>query len=97
MILKNINNIDVLYSLFEISNKQLEVLAQDDVYSNTFNSARMPSSLTDGKLGISCTYILRSKHYSIKRFIVESKSIKHTLFADNRAEEKHWFNNTATC
>ncbi len=36
IILKKLDNIDVLYSLFGINNKRLDILAQDDVFSKRF-------------------------------------------------------------
>ncbi|CAF3937609.1 unnamed protein product, partial [Rotaria sordida] len=44
-----LDNIDVLYSLFGINNERLDILVQDDVFTNTLNLATT-LSITDVKL-----------------------------------------------
>ena len=37
IILKKLDNIDALYSLFGINNERLDILLEDDVFTNTLN------------------------------------------------------------
>ncbi|CAF4475667.1 unnamed protein product, partial [Rotaria magnacalcarata] len=50
IILKKLDNIDVLYSLFGINNRRLHTLVQQDVFTNILNFIRI-SAITDSKLG----------------------------------------------
>ncbi|CAF1387174.1 unnamed protein product [Rotaria sordida] len=80
IILKKLDNIDVLYSLFGINNERLDNLVQEDVFTNTLNFART-SSITDNKLDQFCTYILPQSHHCIKKLVLETISMKRILLA----------------
>jgi hypothetical protein len=80
IILKKIDNIDVLYSLFGITSERLHILAQEDVFTNTLNLATT-SSITNVKLDRFCSYILPRSHYCIKKLILETTSMERILLA----------------
>ncbi|CAF2666240.1 unnamed protein product [Rotaria sp. Silwood2] len=80
IILNKLDNIDVLYSLFGINNKRLDILLEDDVFTNTLNLVTT-SSITDLKLDRFCIYILPRIDHCIKKFIIEGTSIERILLA----------------
>jgi hypothetical protein len=80
IILKNLDNIDVLYSLFGINSNRLDILVQEDLFINTLNLATM-SSITDFKLHRFCTSILPRIHHSIKKLILQTTSMERILLA----------------
>jgi hypothetical protein len=80
IILKKLDNIDVLYSLFGINNRRLDILVQGDAFTNTLNLATK-SSITDFKLDRFRTYILPRSHHCIKKLILETTSMEHILLA----------------
>ncbi|CAF3751273.1 unnamed protein product [Rotaria sordida] len=80
IICAKLNNIDVLYSLFEINNERLDILVQDSVFTKILNFVRT-SSITDDKLNRFCTTILPQIHHSIKKLILETTSIERILLA----------------
>lgn len=77
-IMKKLDNMDVLYSLFGINNKRLDILVEDGVFTNILNFTRT-SSITDVKLDRFCTSILPRIHRSIKKMILETTSMDHIL------------------
>ena len=79
IILKKLDNIDVLYSLVDINNNRLDVLAQDKLFTSNLNLV-----LTDEKIfDRICIDILPRIDHSVKRLILESSSIKRVLLAGN--------------
>ncbi|CAF1384979.1 unnamed protein product [Rotaria sordida] len=80
IILKKLDNIDVLYSLFGINNHQIEILLQDDIFTNTLNLVTT-SSITDLKFERFCNYILPRSHHCIKKLILETSSMERILLA----------------
>ncbi|CAF3067547.1 unnamed protein product, partial [Rotaria sp. Silwood2] len=80
IILKKLDNIDVLYSLFGINNKQLDILVEHGLFTNILNFVRTPS-INDIKLDRFCTSILPRIHHSVKKLIVETTSMKRILLA----------------
>ncbi|CAF4309066.1 unnamed protein product [Rotaria sp. Silwood2] len=56
-ILKKVDNVDVLYSLFGIKNKRLDILVQDGVFTNNLNFVTT-SSITD----VNILLILNIRH-----------------------------------
>jgi hypothetical protein len=80
IILKKLENIDVLYSLFGINIEPLNILVQEHVFTNTLNFVRT-SSITDNKLNRFCTYILPRTHHCIKKLILETTFMKRILLA----------------
>ncbi|CAF0796065.1 unnamed protein product, partial [Rotaria sordida] len=81
IILKKLDNIDVLYSLFGINNERLDILVQDDVFINILNFVK--TSFIDSKLDRFCTVILPQKHYCVKKLILETTSLERILLAGN--------------
>ena len=79
IILKKLDNIDVLYSLVDINNNRLDVLAQDKLFTSILNLV-----LTDEKIfDRICIDILPRIDHNVKRLILESSSIKRVLLAGN--------------
>ncbi|CAF4086302.1 unnamed protein product, partial [Rotaria magnacalcarata] len=58
IILKKLDNIDVLYSLFGINNKRLDILVQDDEFTNNRNFVTTSSITDDEKFDRFSTSIL---------------------------------------
>jgi hypothetical protein len=83
IILKKLNNIDVLYSLLNINNERLNILAQEKTFSNTLNfvSTDNISSINLCKLDRFCIDILPRIHYNVKCFILEPISMERILLA----------------
>ncbi|CAF3416395.1 unnamed protein product [Rotaria socialis] len=80
IILKKLDNIDVLYSLFGINNKRLDILVQDGVFTNNLNFVTT-SLITDEKFDRFCTYILPRSHHCVKKLILEATSMERILLA----------------
>ena len=79
IILKKLNNVDVLYSLFGINNQRFVTLVQDDVFINSLNFVR--TLITASKIDRFCTYILPQRHHYIKKLILETTSMERILLA----------------
>ncbi len=79
IILKKLDNMDLLYSLFGINNERLDILIQDRVFTNILNF--VTSSMTDVKLDRFCSYILPRSHHCIKKLILDATSMKRILLA----------------
>ena len=78
MILKKLNNIDVLYSLLDINNGRLNILAQQNTFTNILKFPRIYHySLIDRF----CIDILPRIHYNVKCFIFESVFMERILLA----------------
>ncbi|CAF1541913.1 unnamed protein product, partial [Rotaria sordida] len=89
IILKKLENVDVLYSLLGINNKRLEIIAQEQIFTNILNFVSKSQS-TDEICSISstildrfCVSILPRIHKNIKSLIVESVSMEEILRAVN--------------
>ncbi|CAM4833083.1 unnamed protein product [Rotaria magnacalcarata] len=85
-ILKKLNNMDVLYSLLDINNQQLHIIAQDKIFTNILNfvsilSTNDNSSISNRKLDRFCFEILPQIHHNVKCLILESVSIERVLHA----------------
>ncbi|CAM4778704.1 unnamed protein product [Rotaria magnacalcarata] len=83
-ILKKLDNISVLYSLFGVINKRCDSLLQDNIFTNTLNlltnSANDNSApVVDRILDRFCIDILPRIHYSVKHLILESMSMGRIL------------------
>jgi hypothetical protein len=82
-ILKKLDNICVLYSLFGVINERFDCLLQDNIFTNTLNlfknSADDKSSLIDPILDRFCIDILPRIHYNVKHLILESMSMERIL------------------
>jgi hypothetical protein len=89
LILRKLDNIDVLYSLLGINNQRLDIIAQEQMFSNILNFVSISLS-TDEISSISglildrfCISILPRIHQNIKSLVVESVSMECILGAGN--------------
>jgi len=75
-ILKKLDNISVLYSLFGVINQRFDVLLQDNIFTNILNlvksSADHISSFVDPKFDRFCIDILPRIYHNVKHLILES-------------------------
>jgi hypothetical protein len=85
MIFKKLNNTDVLYSLLNINNERLNILAQEKIFSETLNfvSSDNISSIDQRKLDRFCIDILPRIHHNVKHFVLEPTSMERILLATN--------------
>ncbi|CAF4381357.1 unnamed protein product [Rotaria sp. Silwood2] len=89
LILKKLDNIDVLYSLLNINNQRLEIIAQEQIFSDILNfvsisqSSDQITSLPSKILDRFCISILSRIHKNVKSLILESVSMKYILRAGN--------------
>jgi len=87
--LKKLDNIDVLYSLLGINNQRLEIIAQEQIFTNTLNFVSISqstdeiSSISSSILNRFCSSILPKIHQNIKSLILESGSMECILRAGN--------------
>ncbi|CAF3990741.1 unnamed protein product, partial [Rotaria magnacalcarata] len=86
VILKMLDNMDVLYSLFDVNNQRLSNIIQENTFTNTLNFVLI--TLTDDILSISdpildrfCINILPRIHYNVKSLILNSLSMERILSA----------------
>ncbi|CAF4406664.1 unnamed protein product, partial [Rotaria magnacalcarata] len=87
LILKKLDNIDVLYSLFGINNQRLDIIAQEQIFSNILNFVSISQS-TDEICSISDSMLNRFRidvlpriQQNVKSLSVESASIECILGA----------------
>jgi hypothetical protein len=78
IIFRKLNNIDVLYSLLDINNGRLDILAQEKTFTNTLNFARINNISLIGRF---CIDILPRIHHNVKYFILESFFMERILLA----------------
>jgi hypothetical protein len=89
LILKKLENIDVLYSLLGINNQRLDIIAQEQIFSNILNFVSMSqstdeiSSISDSILNQFCISILPRIHRNVKSLILESGSMECILGASH--------------
>jgi hypothetical protein len=87
LILKKLDNIDGLYSLLGINNQRLDIILQQQIFSNILNfvsisqSSDEISSISGSILDRFCISILPRIHENVKSLIVESVSMEHILGA----------------
>jgi hypothetical protein len=87
LILKNLDNVDVLYSLLDINNQRLDIIAQEQIFSNILNfvfitqSTDEISTISDSILDRFCVSILPRVHKNVKSLIIESISMECILRA----------------
>ncbi len=86
-ILKNLCNVQVLYSLIGV-NKRLNAIAHDPIFTNRLTLMRdfsvySTDPLSDSILDRFCSEILPSIHHKIEWFNLEPSSMKHILLATN--------------
>ena len=78
IILNKLNNIDVLYSLLDINNGRLNILAQENTFTNILNFVSIDDiSLIDRF----CSYILPRIHHNVKCFILYPVLMERILLA----------------
>jgi hypothetical protein len=88
LILKNLNNVDVLYCLLGINNQRLDIIAQEQLFTNILNFVSISQtvdniSIFDSILNRFCISILPKIHQNVKSLILESVSMECILRASN--------------
>ncbi|CAF1438566.1 unnamed protein product [Rotaria sordida] len=86
IILKKLDNMDVLYSLLDVGNQRLNMIAQEKMFTKTLNFVIITSfddilSITDSKLDRFCINILPKINLNVKSLILESGSMERILLA----------------
>jgi len=85
IILKKLDNMDVLYSLFDINNQRLDNIIQENISINTLNFVLTTLtdilSISDPILDRFCMSILPKIHYNVKSLILNSLSMERILLA----------------
>jgi hypothetical protein len=87
IILKKLDNIDVLYSLLGINNQRLDILVQERIFSTVLNFVSTAEtndkicSIPDSMLDRFCLSILPRVHENVKSLIVEPISMECILRA----------------
>ncbi|CAM4832018.1 unnamed protein product [Rotaria magnacalcarata] len=86
IILKKLDNTDVLYSLLDVDNQRLNTLVHDKSFTNTINFVL--TTITDDVLSIAdsildqfCISILPKIDYNIKSLVLESESMERILLS----------------
>jgi hypothetical protein len=77
MIMKKLDNMDVLYSLLDVKNQQLDIIAQDNTFTNTLNFIFTTStdeifSPNDTIIDRFCINILPRIHHNVKCLVIDS-------------------------
>jgi len=85
-IFKFLNNIDILYSLFDIDNQRLDMILQEKAFTTSLNFVLATSYDNVLSIAVSiidrfCISILPKINYDIKSLTLESKSMEHILRA----------------
>ncbi|CAF2837110.1 unnamed protein product [Rotaria sp. Silwood2] len=86
LILKKLNNIDVLYSLFGVDNQRLDPILQSEAFIKTLNFVLTTTSndvlpIADSILNRYCIDILPKINYNVRSLILESESMERILLA----------------
>jgi hypothetical protein len=82
LILKKLENVDVLYSLLGINNQRLDIIAQEQIFSNILNFVSIAqstdeiSSISDSILDRFRIDIIPRIYKNVKSLIVESVSME---------------------
>ena len=85
LILKKLDNIDVVYSLLGINNQRLDIMAQEEIFTNILNfviisqSTGEISSMSDSILNRFCISILPRIHRNVKSLILDSVTMERVL------------------
>jgi hypothetical protein len=85
MILKKLNNIDVLYSLLDVNNNRLDHIAREKQFTNTLNLVLSDQMI----LNRFYSDILPWIHQNIQNLTLESSSMKYILSAGNYPNLTH--------
>lgn len=85
LILKKLDNIDVLYSLLGINDQRLDIIVQNQIFTNNLNFVSMSSNeeISGSILDRFCFDILPRIHHNVKSFTLESASMKRILLTAN--------------
>jgi len=88
LILKKLDNIDVLYSLLGINNQRLDIIAQEQIFSNILNFVSISQSndeisISDSIFDRFCIDILPRIHRKVKSLILESVFMERILRSGN--------------
>ncbi|CAF4149779.1 unnamed protein product [Rotaria magnacalcarata] len=78
IILKKLNNIDVLYSLLDINNGRLNILAQENTFINTVKFITIDDMCLIDRF---CSDILPRIHQNVKCFIIDPVFMERILLA----------------
>ncbi|CAF0910564.1 unnamed protein product [Rotaria sordida] len=78
IILRRLNNIDVLYSLLDINNERLGILAQEKTFTNILNFVYIDNISVIDRF---CIDILPKIHHNVKYFILEPIFMERILLA----------------
>ncbi|CAF4171715.1 unnamed protein product [Rotaria sp. Silwood2] len=78
IILKKLNNIDVLYSLSDINNGRLNILAQENTFTNTVKFVSIDDMCLIDRF---CIDILPRIHQNVKCFIIDPVFMERILLA----------------
>ena len=87
LILKKLDNIDVLYSFLGINNQRLDILAQEQIFSTILNFVSASEtndetcSMSHSMLDRFCVSILPRVHENVKSLTVEPMSMECILRA----------------
>jgi len=87
IILKKLDNINVLYSFIDIGVERLELLAQSEIFTNTINLTSIDSghicSVNNSILDRFCIDILPQIQCSIRYLIVEATAMERLALTDD--------------
>jgi hypothetical protein len=86
IILKKLNNMDVLYSLLNVDNQRLDMIVREEAFTKSLNFVSTTKtddvlSIADSILNRFCINILPKIDYNIKSLILESGSMERILLA----------------
>ncbi|CAF1663445.1 unnamed protein product, partial [Rotaria sp. Silwood1] len=86
IILKKLDNIDVLYSLLDVDNQRLNMIVKEKTFTNTLNFVLTTStdeilSITDPILDRFCISILPKINHNVKSLILGSESMERIYLA----------------
>ena len=88
IILKKLDNMNVLYSLSSVDNQRLDMVIQEKTFTNTLNFVLTAStddilSIPDPILNRFCSNILLEIDHNVKSLVIESKFMERVLRAAN--------------
>ena len=78
IILDQLDNVDVLYSLFGIKNKRLDIIVRDHIFSNILNLTKI---INNARIFDRFrNYIIPQVRSNVNCLIVDSSSIEHIYY-----------------
>ncbi|CAF3892744.1 unnamed protein product, partial [Rotaria sordida] len=86
LIASQLDNMDVLYSLLDVDNQRLDIILQENTFTNNLKFVLTTltddiSSIVDPILNRFCINILPKIHYNVKSLILDSISMEKILLA----------------